>query len=50
MQKEVMQTEKKVWVSPNLEILEVKHTYASTDGWEFVTSPEGFWKRQLMGS
>lgn len=47
-QTEVLQIEKKVWVSPNLEILEVKHTYA--DEWEFITSPEGFWKRQLMGS
>ncbi|MFC5649434.1 hypothetical protein ACFPYJ_09870 [Paenibacillus solisilvae] len=49
MEKEAQHTEKKVWICPILEILEVKHTY-TTEEWEFIESAEGFWKRQLMES
>jgi|GEM_PF-2261762 hypothetical protein len=51
MRKEAIESEavckdKKRWAIPKLEILEVKHT--RTEEWEFVQSPEGFWKRQLI--
>jgi hypothetical protein len=46
MEPEVGQAAKKLWVLPRLEMLEIKHTHA--EEWEFVETPDGFWKRQLM--
>ncbi|MBD3920368.1 hypothetical protein H8B09_16520 [Paenibacillus sp. PR3] len=45
MESEAVNANKKFWVIPKLEVLEIKHTNA--EEWEFVESPEGFWKRQL---
>lgn len=42
-------TNKKEWMTPQLEVLNMKHTYADDGHWEF-NEFDGFWKRNYVST